>query len=175
MPQPFTGRFRPALADEAVTRVVTAARADTINYVLVVRTAEGRRHRFRVDHDLYEAAEPGTRVTGETWHGRLVRVRLGPHSDGEWSYTRLQAALVILWSGLILIVGLGPPLADIPLHIVLFTWWIGVMASVVAVGWPSWMWTAPAAIGGTILVYRLIATLRLARHRARFPPPDKTT
>jgi hypothetical protein len=139
-------------------RVVAAS--TTTHYQLTVRTADGKRHRYEVGHGIYKAAKPGTAGTAEMWRGRLVRLRIGRHSDDEWSYARLEISWLLIWTGVMLIIGLALPLAVPSFGLPVGGWWLGVMLPAsLFIRWPLVL-AVPTVIAGTTLLFRVRASVR---------------
>ncbi|MGW2857376.1 hypothetical protein ACWDAZ_37795 [Streptomyces sp. NPDC001215] len=78
---PYVGVLRDQVAAVGL-RFSTAS--TTTHYEITVRTADGRRRKFEVEHDFYLVAESGTVGTVEMWHGRLLRLRIGSHVDEQY-------------------------------------------------------------------------------------------
>ncbi|WP_345474438.1 hypothetical protein [Actinoallomurus oryzae] len=166
-PPPAPGPFRwgpsiaalpvdPIVAALPVGRVVAALpMSQTTHYRLTVRTADGERHTFEVDHTMYATARAGTRGTAEVWHGRISRLRIGSHSDDEWSYWSLGFAWVIGWIGVMLIIAFALPLPDSATFPAVFAWWMGVVLFAGLHTWPPALWVIPLAVGGVFLLYRV--------------------
>lgn len=152
------------VAHTAAAHVVAMSR--TTHYRLTVRTADGRQHRFEVGHDLYAVARPGAAGTAEAWHGRVVRIRIGAHDSEQWPFWRLEIAWMLALTGVILITGRTPPLADAPFGLLFGAWWLGLMLSLVVFAWRPLVWTAPVLIAGAVLLYRVRLAVRWRRLRA---------
>ncbi|MEV0400216.1 hypothetical protein [Actinoallomurus sp. NPDC050550] len=101
-PQPPMGPFHVILPTVARLRVVAASR--TTHYKITVRTADGRYHDFEVEHDFYKVAEAGTTGSAEIWHGRVVRLRIGTHTDDEWPDWKLGIPVFIVLAGAVVFV-----------------------------------------------------------------------
>ena len=164
-PQPPLGPFRIA---PALTGQVLAAlpMSETTHYKLKVRTADGKSHTYNVDYAIYDAAKPGTTGMADLWHGRVVRLRIGTHSDEQWSYWRLGAAWVLCWIGVMLIAGWSLPLAAAPAPLVVGAWWAGIIFGLIEV-WHPLVWVIPAILAGAVLTVRVLVTGAERRYRAR--------
>jgi hypothetical protein len=170
-PPPLPGPFYwgPSLAALPVAGILAAPPVDrivaalpmsrTTHYRLTVRTADGERHTFEVDGSMYDAAHKGARGTAEVWHGRIVRLRIGSHSDDQWSYWRLGFAWVLGWIGVMLILAFAVPLADPAPPGAGFVWWAGVIAFSVLHTWRPALWVVPLAGGGAFLLYRVYSSI----------------
>ncbi|MCF1512266.1 hypothetical protein [Streptomyces glomeratus] len=73
-----------------------AAASETTHYEITVRTADGRHHKLEVEQDFYKVAKPGTVGTAESWHGRLLRLRIGSHVDYQYPFRWVIPYLIII-------------------------------------------------------------------------------
>jgi hypothetical protein len=156
-PPPIPGPFRIA---PGVLPMST-----TTHYKVTIRTQDGRRHTYEVNPGLYDAARPGVAGVADVWRGRVVRLRVGAHSDDEWSYWSLGGAWVLGWLGLMLVVGWGLPLADPPVAFVIGGWGAGVVLFAVLHTWHPAPWFVPVLFAGSLLVVRATMTVAGPRHR----------
>jgi hypothetical protein len=164
-PQPPLGPFRiaPALTGQVLA---TLPMSETTHYKLKVRTADGRSHTYEVDGAIYEAAKPGMTGIADVWHGRVARLRIGTHSDEQWSYWRLGAAWVLCWIGVMLIAGWGLPLAAAPVVLVVGAWWAGIIFIGLADVWHAAVWAIPAIFAGAVVTMRVVITVSDRRYRS---------
>lgn len=163
-PQPPLGPFR--LAPSLTGRVLAALpMSETTHYKLKVRTEDGRSHTYDVDGAIYDAAKPGTTGMADVWHGRIARLRIGTHSDEQWSYWSLGAAWLLCWIGVMLIVGWGLPLADAS-PVVIGGWWAGIIFIGLVDVWHAAVWVIPAIFAGAVLTVRVVVTVSHRRYRA---------
>jgi hypothetical protein len=154
-PQGPFGPFGPYGMGPPVRRAMAVLpMSQTTHYRLTVRTEDGRRHTYEVGADLYRAARTGTTGTAEVWHGRVQRLRVASYSDDQWSYLSLGVAWVLAWIGLMLIVGLGLPLAEVAPALPIGAWWAGIVAFAVLHAWHPALWVVPLVAGGAVLVIR---------------------
>jgi hypothetical protein len=168
-PLPPQGPFRLA-------PVLSYARAalpmsTTTHYKLTVRTEDGKSHTYKVDYGIYDAAKTGTTGVADVWHGRIARLRIGEHSDEQWSYWTLIIAWLLLWGGVMVIVGIALPLAYVPIGLVFGGWWAGNILFGLAQAWHPAAWVVPAVIAGGILLLRVHITVTDTRRyggRRRF-------
>ena len=160
-PQPPTGPFGMASRPAKGPRVEAAS--TTTHYQLTVRTADGQRHRFDVGHGIYKVAKPGVTGTAAMWRGRLVRLRIGSHSDDVWSYSRLEISWLIVWTGVMLIVGLALPLAAPPFGLAVAGWFLGVMPPVSLFIRVPLVSAVPILIAAATLLLRVRVTARWRR------------
>ena len=151
-PPPNLGPFRIAPSLGALPLSYTT------HYKLTVRTEDGRKHTFSVNAGIYDAAKTGTTGVAEVWHGRIERLRIGAHSDEQWSYFSLSMAWVLAWIGVMLIVDRAPPLADLPLGVTIAGWVLGTIVFAVVHGWGPAIWVVPVIFAGGVLALRVFAT-----------------
>jgi hypothetical protein len=165
-PQPPLGPFRliPALTGRVLA---TLPMSETTHYKLKVRTADGESHTYNVDGAIYDAAKPGMTGVADVWHGRIARLRIGTHSDEQWSYWSLGAAWLLCWIGVMLIVGWGPPLAPAPAALVIGGWWAGVVFIGIAEVWHAAVWAIPLVLAGAVLTVRVAVTASRRRYAVR--------
>lgn len=158
IPGPFY--WGPSVAALPVGRILAALpMSQTTHYELTVRTADGERHTFEVERSMYAMAPAGARGTAEVWHGRIARLRIGSRSDDQWSYWSLGLAWVLGWTGVMLIIAWGLPLADPASPPAVFVWWAGIIVFAGLHAWPPALWVVPLAGGGGLLLFRVYATV----------------
>jgi hypothetical protein len=140
--------------------------SDTTHYKLKVRTEDGSSHTYDVDGAIYDAAKAGTTGMADVWHGRIARLRIGTHSDEQWSYWSLGAAWLLCWIGVMLIVGWGPPLVPAPAPFVIGGWWAGIIFVGLVEVWYAAVWVIPAILAGAVLTLRVVVTVSDRRYRS---------
>jgi hypothetical protein len=166
-PPPIPGPFRVAPGALQARVLAALPMSTTTHYKVTVRTEDGKARTFKVDGDIYDLAKPGATGLAEVWHGRIVRLRIGARSDDQWSYWELGGAWLIGWIGVMLVVGLGLPLARVPVGVVIGGWWGGNVLFLIIHTWPPALWLVPLLIAGPLLLFRVSATVRGGRrHRA---------
>jgi hypothetical protein len=160
-PQPPLGPFRIAPALTAALPM-----SETTHYKLKVRIEDGRIDTYNVDGAIYDAAKPGTTGVADVWHGRIARLRIGTHSNGQWSYWSLGVAWLLCWIGVMLIAGRGLPLLEAPMALVIGAWWAGIIFIGIAESWHPAIWVIPAILGGAVLTLRVVITVSDRRYRS---------
>jgi hypothetical protein len=160
LPPPGPFRMAPSLTGPALAALPMS---ETTHYKLTVRTADGRRHTFKVTAGIYDVAKPGAAGLAEVWHGRIERLRIGVHSDEQWSYWSLGGAWLMGWIGVMLIVGWGLPLAEMPVGVVVGGWWVGTIVFAIIHTWRPALWAVPLLVAGSILLLRASATVTSTR------------
>lgn len=101
-PPPPMGPFR--VAAPAVARMRGVLASQTTHYRITVRIADGRYHDFEVGHGFYKVAGAGTTGTADLWHGRVMRLRIGTHTDDEWDDWRVGVSVWISLAGIVVFV-----------------------------------------------------------------------
>jgi hypothetical protein len=167
-PPPIPGPFgiAPALG---VRLVAALPMSETTHYKLTVRTEDGRRHTFNVGPGIYDAAKAGTTGVAEVWHGHIKRLRIGAQSDDEWSYWTLGVGWILAWGGVMLLIGWGLPLDDVPVGVVIGGWWLAAIVFAITNTWDPAIWVVPGIVAGGVLLLRVSATVGTTRRRARRP------
>jgi hypothetical protein len=163
LPPPGPFGMAPSLTGRVLAAVPMS---QTTHYNLTVRTADGRRHTFKVDAGIYNAAKPGATGLAEVWHGRIARLRVGAHGDDQWSYWSLGVAWLMGWLGVMLIVGWGLPLAEAPAGFVIGGWWAGIVLFGITHTWRPAVWAVPLLLAGSVLLLRMSATMSARRYRS---------
>jgi hypothetical protein len=154
--------------EELVAPHVVAA-SQTTYYRIVVRTPDGRGHRFYVRESFYKAVSRGATGTAEMWRGRIVRLRIGRRTDDQWPYWRLEISWAIVWAGVLLIVCLAPPLEPVSFGWIGGAAWLyGVVALDIGLlpRWPLVSAVAALIVAAAILLYRVRETVRWRRYQA---------
>jgi hypothetical protein len=165
-PPPIPGPFRVALPARA--RILAALpMSTTTHYKVTVRTEDGKAHTFQVDGGIYDVAKPGATGVAEVWRGRITRLRIGAHSDDQWSYWSLGGAWSVGWIGVMLVVGWGLPLARVPMGVVIGGWWGGNVLFLIIHTWQPALWFVPLLVAGPLLLLRVFVTVTGGNRRYR--------
>jgi hypothetical protein len=165
-PPPIPGPFHVVLPS-LVRSLAALPMSTTTHYKVTVRTEDGTAHTFAVDGGIYDVAKPGATGLAEVWHGRIVRLRIGAHSDEQWSYWSLGAGWLVGWIGVMLVVGWGLPLSGVPVGVVIGGWWGGNVLFLIVHTWRPALWGVPLLVAGPVLLLRVFWTVRGGRRRYR--------
>ena len=103
----------------------------------------------------------------DLWHGHVVRLRIGAHSNEQWSYWSLGVAWLMCWIGVMLVAGWCPLLIPAPAALAGGAWWAGIVFMGVIETWHAAVWAIPAILAGAVLTVRVLVTVADRRHRAR--------